>query len=132
MRHTRSNAARSVPLLRSNMRASVSGSPNLTLYSRTLGPAGVSMSPVNSMPTKGYPAQCALSEDPLPGHSSKLEGARHTFFSHSANGRFQHLCADLIHDDIGRDGRGCVCTHAAGIGTSVTLANSLMVLCSRQ
>ena len=53
--HTRATSARSVSSLRRSIRASVSGSPNLTLYSRTFGPSLVTMKPVNKIPTNGKP-----------------------------------------------------------------------------
>lgn len=53
--HTKATSARSVSSLRRSIRASVSGSPNLTLYSKTLGPSSVIMKPVNRIPTNGKP-----------------------------------------------------------------------------
>ena len=56
-RRTKATSARSVSSFKSSIKASVSGSPNLTLYSRTLGPSSVTMKPVNRIPTNGKPSR---------------------------------------------------------------------------
>ncbi len=57
LERTSKSAAKSTFLSRRSINASVSGSPNRTLYSKTFGPDGVSMKPVKSIPRKGYPTQ---------------------------------------------------------------------------
>lgn len=47
--------ARSVSSVRRGITVCVSGSPNRTLYSSTLGPSDVNMKPVKRSPTNGYP-----------------------------------------------------------------------------
>lgn len=58
--HTSIIDARS--LSRRSTRDSVSGSPNRTLYSSTLGPDSVSMNPVKRSPTNGNPRRTCVKE----------------------------------------------------------------------
>ena len=106
------------------MSASVSGSPNLTLYSRTFGPLFVSINPVNNSPTKGKPLG---SEQKLLLNGTVVP----TFSSHTVNGGLQGFLEDPLHHcGSGYRCRG-ICTHTPGVKACVPFTYAFVVLRGR-
>lgn len=109
------------------MSASVSGSPNRTLYSSTLTPWGVNMKPVNKSPTKGKPSvgHRRIVSHPLLFNNN--EERKRTVFSHAGDGLLQDRL-DLGKHSRGSDRSGGVSAHSTGVRSEITVSDSLVVL----
>ena len=91
--------------LRRSISTCVSGSPKRTLYSISLGPLAVIISPANSTPLNGAPR-----------------------VRHAADGRPDDLVHGALRDLRRHDRRRRIGAHAAGVGTFLAVEHALVVL----
>src|SRR5436190_5437614 len=116
-------SARSVSSVRRGRRVCVSGSPPLTLYSRTFGPLPVIIIPVKSMPTNGNPTDMLSRSDTLVRVSDD-----HTFLSHSVYSGLHNRPIYLFQHLLWCDSSRGVAAHSSRVWALISVEDSFMVL----